>query len=266
MNKKVIEILAGALKLKVEDLTQVLASETEVDFKIPETIKIFTDSELETIKDNHGKDKYDEGKTASREMLLKEMSKDAGFESTVKDAKEFVKTYKANILKDATIEPNEKIADLESSINTLQESLRGKDADYSALEEKVKTRATRGEAYKLIPELAKEMGLSRDEATSLFFMKHEIREDGIYKDGVKLKDKLENSLSLTDAVKGYVSDKGWDKDPAATGSGFKKPTDKAASSLDEYEAIIKEKGLNPGSMEANALLREMATKNPEILN
>ena len=270
MNKKVIELLAGALKLKVEDLTQVLASEEEVDFKLPENIKIFTTDEFEQIKDNHGKNKYDEGKIASKEMLLKEMSKKAGFENPIKDDDELLKSYKEQILKDASIEPNKKVDELQMSLEKLQGVVSEKEKQLLDLESTFRQKETRITAQSLIPDLPENIGLSKSEAVSLFFLNHEIKDDGIYKNGEKMKDQYEKPLDLSSAVSGYVSDKGWDKAPEPRGrgggSGSSQSSNGKPTNLTEFEAYISQKGIGAASAEANALLKELATENPEILN
>ena len=48
--------------------------------------------------------------------------------------------------------------------------------------------------------------------------------------------------------------------------GLKDITVVSVSSLADYESMLKEKGINVGSEEANSLLKEMAKENPEILN
>ena len=270
MNKKVIEQIAGALKFDVEELTKVLTSEEEVDFKLPENIKIFTNDEFEQIKDNHGKSKYDEGKIASKEMLLKEMSKSIGFETSIKDSEELLKAYKNQILNDASIEPNKKVEELQLSLEKLQNIVSEKDKAYSELENTFKQKETKIKAQSLIPDLHESLGLSKDEAVSLFFMNHSIKDDGIYKNGQILKDKLEKPLVLEDAISVYVSEKGWNQPLKPTGrgggSGSSSSSNGNPSSLKEFEEYISQKGLNIGSAEANALLKEMATENPEILN
>tara|TARA_R110002020_G_scaffold334555_3_gene549812 strand:+ start:4868 stop:5677 length:810 start_codon:yes stop_codon:yes gene_type:complete len=269
MNKKVIEQLAGALKFDVEELTKVLTSEEEVDFKLPETIKIFTNDEFEQIKDNHGKNKYDEGKLASSEMQLKDMSKKVGFEDPIKDADEFIKAYKKSILDEASIEPNKKVEELQTSLEKLQGLVSEKDKAITDLENTFKQKETRITAQSLIPDLPKNIGLSKSEATSLFFLNHQIKDDGIYKNGEKLKDDVEKPLDLATAVSKYVSEKGWDKSPEPIGRGGgsqSQGSNGKPESLKEFEEYISQKGLNVGSAEANALLKEMATENPEILN
>lgn len=265
LSKKGIESLAGALKLKVEDLTQVLTSEDEKDLELPK-LEIFTSEEFETFKENlkdaHGKAKYDEGKTASREMLLKEMSKEVGFENPIKDANEFISKFKSSILETAKIEPNKKVQELETSLSNLQSKLDDKDNEISKILNDYKQKETRIKVQSLFPDLSDKIGINQEDMTTLFFNKgYEIKDDGIYKEGHILKDARENPLKLNDVVNGFIAERKWTVEKLegrGGGAQGKSSISNLPTNLDEYDAYIKAKGINPGSVEANALLKEIA--------
>ena len=265
LSKKGIEAIAGALKLNVEDLTQVLTSEDEKDLELPK-LEIFTSDEFETfketLKDSHGKAKYDEGKTASREMLLKEMSKDVGFENTIKDPNEFISKFKESILETAKIEPNKKVQELETSVSNLQSQLSEKDSEISKILSQTKEKEVKLKVQSLFPDLTEKIGLNQEDMTTLFFNKgYEIKEDGVYKDGNIIKDARENTLPLNDVVKGFISERNWNTEqPKGRGGGAKGEGSSSSlpTNLAEYDAYIREKGINAGSVEANALLQEVA--------
>ena len=74
---------------------------------------------------------------------------------------------------------------------------------------------------------------------------------------------------LSEAVGTFVSSKGWDKEPAPTGRGGGSGSGTppvSVSSLADYESMLKEKGINVGSEEANSLLKEMAKEKPTRVN
>ena len=122
-------------------------------------------------------------------------------------------------------------------------------------------------AQSLIPELPETLGLSKDEAVSLYFRSHEIKEDGIYFKGEKLKDKLEKPLSFEDSVTSFVESKGWNKTTPSGRGGGAQGGEGSSSVLptneQEYETYVKEKGLTIGSTEANAVLAQMAKAQTE---
>lgn len=262
MNKKVIGQIAGMLKLDAEVLAQGLSQE-DGEIELPKGT-FFTDVDLTTLKDNHGKERYDAGATASREMLLKEISKEAGLE-TIKDKNEFLKAYQAKILKEANVEPEKKVSELEASLEKLRTDLTEKDKSIEQLKSQYSQKETAFKVEGLIPELPETIGLTKQEARDLFFLQHEIKEDGIYRNGQKLKDAMEGALDLDKAVQSYVSEKGWDKKaPAGRGGGAGGQSSDTPTTLAEYESHIKEKGFHPGSREAQAVLAKVVGANPEI--
>lgn len=265
LSKKGIEQLAGALKLNVEELTKVFTSEEEKELELPK-LEIFTDGEFSTFKENlldsHGKTKYEEGRKIGNEILLKEMSREVGFEIPIKDPNEFITKFKSSILETAKIEPNKKVQELETSLSNLQKKLDEKDGEIAKITEQSKQKETRLKVQSLFPDLSEKIGLNPEDMATLFFNKgYEVKEDGVYRDGKILKDARENTLKLNEVVSGFISERKWNvEQPTGRGGGAqgKGATSNLPATLDEYEAYIKEKGINPGSVEANALLKEIA--------
>jgi hypothetical protein len=263
MNKKVIESLAMLLKFDVEELTKVITTEEDVEFKLPMNLKIFTEDEynstIESIKDNHGKTRYDAGKIAGNEMTLKDMSEKIGLDNPIKDMDGFISTYKANILKDANIEPSKKIGELEDSLSKVQGLLTSKENELISIENSYKQKETKLQAQSYFPNLPENIGLSKAEATSLYFLSHEQKEDGIYKNGERQKDDHEKPFDIKQSIDAFVSEKKWNATPSGRGGGAGgtgEPNGKP-NTMEEYESYIKSKGINPASVEANALLQDL---------
>lgn len=271
MNKKVIEDLAKTLGLDVKVLTKAIETEGEV-IELPEGARFLTKEEVETIKDNHGKTRYDAGKTAGSEMLLKELGEKVGFTETVKDGEAFIKKYKSSVLEEAKVEPNKKITELETSIENLRTQLTDKDTAYSKLENSISAERTMLNAQSFIPELPESLGLKKAEAANLIMSGVEIKEDGIYKNGSILKDKMEKALSLEDYVKQSVTERGWGTKPVGRGGGSGGAggaggggSTELPKTMAEFESQLKEKGIHPGSEQAQSLLADAAKETPEIL-
>ena len=264
-NKATLDHIAGVLGLDAEEFATGIASEKEVQLKLAEGRFLSKDQEA-TLLDNHGKTRYDAGSEAAREMQLKDMSKLVGFEESIKDPQKFIDTYKANVLKQAKIEPDKKVSELETSLDTLRNTIKEKDIAFTNLQNEVNSVKTRTRLLGAIPKLA-ENGLKSDDVLDLFLKSHEIKDDAVYKDGKVLQDNLATNLKVEDALNTFVNDRGWayqendqkgrKKNPIPGGNG---------QSFEDYEHEIKEKGLHPGSQEAQALLKEYMTNNPEILN
>lgn len=262
MNKKVIESLAKLLKFDVEELTKVIATEEDVDFKLPDGIRVLSNEDLEAIKDNHGKTRYDAGKLAGSEMTIKDMSEKVGLES-IKDIDGFISSFKSNILDEAKIEPSKKIKDLETSLEKVQGLLTEKENEISTIEQTYRQKETKLQAQSYFPEIPENVGLSKAEASNLFFMSHEIKDDGIYKGGERLKDAHEKPFTLEDAITSFVTEKKWNATPSGRGGGAGGDgggVNGKPKTMEEYESYIKEKGISPASVEANALLAEIVAQ------
>ena len=264
MNKKVLDQLAGALKIDVEVLTKGISSENEdATIELPKG-SFLSDADLATLKDNHGKERYDAGATASREILLKDLADEAGIERS-KDKAEFLKSYKTKLMEEANIEPEKKVSELQKSLESLQSQLADKDKTYADLQKDVSTRETRFKIQSLIPDLPEGMGLSKEEAVDIYLRNREIKEDGVYKDGSVVKNKLEQALSLDQDIEGFVAERGWNAVPKGRGGGAggAAPSGSGITNTEEYESHLKEKGIPVGSQEANAILAKAVTDNPD---
>lgn len=267
MNKKVIEALAKAMNLNVEELTQAITTEEEVDFKLPENLVVTTTEKLEELKDNHGKSRYDAGATAAREMLLKEMSKEAGLE-TIKDSSDFLKAFKANVLEEAKAEPNEKIEQLNQTIENLRGKITEKDDAMSSLKSSMESEKRLLTIQSAMPNPPETLNLTKQEATALYMQGREFKEDGIYLDGKRLVDDVEKAIDIQSDVKGWFESKGWTvEQPKGRGGGSQggKGGVSLPRTMEEYEATLKSKGIAKGSVESLDLLAEAAKKHPELL-
>lgn len=269
MNKKVIELLAGTLKLNVEELTQAITTEDEVDFKLPEGIKVVTSEELETLKDNHGKNRYDAGKTAGSEMLLKDLSEKAGFETPLKDMDSFINGFKDSILKDAKVEPNKKLEEYQNTIENLRNKIGDKEKAFEDLRNDFSKKEKMLSIQSAMPEIPESLKISKQEATNLYMSGREFKEDGVYYNGQKLTDDMERAIDISTDVKNWYNEKGWGEvslNPTGRGGGSKGKggTTNTPKTMEEYNEYLESKGIKEGSMEANALLAKVVAENPEI--
>jgi len=268
MNKELIKSLAKLAKVKdVEAFTKALESESDTDFKLDtDNLIVRTKEEDSQFKENILESAKTEHYKAAMEIQIKNMKKDLGLEFEGKKPEDLISAYKAKILEDAKVEPNKKIEELNTSLETLRTQLGEKDNELSQLQKTIETDKRKYKAQSLIPDLPDSIGLSKEEATSLYFMSHEIKEDGIYKNGEKLKDSLEKPISFEDSIKSFVEEKGWNKtQPSGRGGGAQGSGGHSSlpTTLDEYDAYIKEKGYSVGSQEANAVLAEMTKTQSE---
>ena len=267
MNKKVLDQLAGALGIDVEVLTKGISSEQEdATIELPKGT-FLSEADLATLKDNHGKERYDAGATASREILLKDLADEAGIERS-KDKSSFLKSYKTKLIEEANVEPDKKVSELQASLENLQKQLTDGDKKYSDLQKDVSTRETRFKIQSMLPDLPEGSGLSKEEAVDIYLKNREVKEDGIYKAGNLMKDNLERALTLDKDIEGFVTERGWNVIPTGRGGGAGKPTPNGSgiSTMEEYENHLKDRGLSVGGQEANAILAKAMNDNPDNFN
>lgn len=267
MNKDLIKNISKLLKVdSVEALTKALESESDT-FEFPSLI-IRTSEEDETFKTNLLDNAKKEQLKAGMEIQIKNLKKATGLEYDGKKPEDFIEKYKNQILEEAKIEPNKKISELETSNSNLRKQLTEKDTKISDLESSFAQRELKLKAQSYIPTLAESVGLSQSEAVGLFFNSHEVKDGQVYRNNELLKDKLEKPITLETAVANFVAERKWtEKQPSGRGGGAGGGTGGQGDklTLNDYEEALKEKGLSPGSVEANALLQDMAKDNPEIL-
>jgi hypothetical protein len=270
MNKNLINSLAKLAKVKdVEAFTSALQSETDTDFTLDTGNLIVRTSEEELVyKTNISKEVKDKAFSDAFEIQIKNMKKATGLEFEGKKSDDFILAYKSEILKNANILPDKRIQELETTLEQVNASLSDKDIEFNNLKSGYSLEKNRFKAESYIPELPQAIGLSKSEATDLFFLKNEIKEDGIYKDGVRqINTTTAEPITLENAVSGFVSERGWNVTPSGRGggSGGSASTAPSISTFDQFESLAKEKGLNVGSQQYNALLADTVKANPELV-
>jgi len=270
MNSLITSLAKLAKVTDVEAFAAALLSETDTDFQLDtEGLVVRTKEEDETFKTNISKEVKDKAFSDAFEIQIKNMKKEIGLEFEGKKSDDFIKAYKNHILENANIEPNNRISELESSLANTNKALQDKEIEFDTLKNGFSLEKNRLKAESLIPELPQGLGLNKSEATDLFFMKHEVKEDGVYKDGQRLVDTTTaEPIRLESAVDSFVSERGWNKAPSGRGGGGGNPKGSGASevsNLQEFDNLAKEKGYNVGSKEYNALLADVVKENPDVL-
>lgn len=272
MNKLVQKLAEMANVTDVEAFATALASETDTDYELNlDGLTVLTAEQKETLTENIKKSVKDKAFNDAFEIQIKNMKKETGLEFEGKDSKDFIANFKAKVLEEANIEPNKKISELETSLETLRGQLEGKDEEIAGIKSSYSLKETRMSAESMIPDLPESLGINKKEAVDLFFLSHEIKEDGIYKNGVKVKGNLEKDATLAETVDSFVTEKGWNKTPSGRGGGAGGSGAGSGNglstitSLEGFESYAKENNLNVGSSEYNSALKEVVKANPDIV-
>lgn len=102
-----------------EKFIELLKDEKEYEVSI-DPIMLLNDTQLNELKANIGKEKYEEGKVAGSEMTAKEFKRIFGVEKEGKSPETVAKYIQDKILNDAKIEPEKKVKELSESLESLQ--------------------------------------------------------------------------------------------------------------------------------------------------
>lgn len=270
LSQKTMDAIAAIMGIKADELATAISSENESDLAIPEGRFLVTADEA-TLLDNHGKKKYDEGKSKGSKDTIELLKTTTGIEFDGAKPDDFVSSFKKAVLEEAKIEPNKTIAERDASILALQKTIEDKNKEFQTLQGTVEQEKRKAKLLGLIPEIPESIGISKEEAMNLYNLSYEKREDGVYKNGVKLKDELQNDITEEAALKAFITEKGWGENPSGRGGGAGGGGGAGVglgkiSTLEEFEALRESKGFAIGSEEANDLLAEAAKENPSLLD
>jgi len=257
LSKQTINTIAVMIGVDADVLAQTVSDEQEKDLELSEGRFLTKENEL-TLLDNHGKRKYDEGIKKNQKEVFNGKTKD-----------EYLKDLTTKILEDAKIEPNQKLEVLQESFDALQNKYTSdlglKDNEISKIASKLKGIETTSSLKSLLPTLKD--GITDDVAITMFTTTHEIKEDGIYKNGQLLKNDMHSPLTKEQAFTTFITERGW-KQEDVRGNGSKNPNYSGAvpKNYDEFEKYCESKSIQVGSQEANGLIEKFAKDNENFYN
>lgn len=276
LKKSVIDKIASMLKIKSADIEAAIASDTETDIVIDDTIQTFTKVELE----GRDKIKYGEGKVAGEEMLIDTLKKDNGIDIPGKDAKKFVEAIQKKAVDAANVSPDAQVTELNKQLDTHKKALQKANEKAELLETEKSNIQIDNKLLALFPNNRLET-MTNEEYLSLVKSKITIKKDGdkeiVYKDGIPVTDpKSLEPISVKDAIAGYFTERNWlakEGDGGGAGgagvgrgggnsnigaglTGFKK--------LSDVRSKIEADGVNPLGEKGQAMLQAAIKENPTI--
>lgn len=271
MNNLIKELAKLAKVSDVDAFAEALKSEKDTDYTLDTSnLIVRTKEEDESFKSNISKDIKDKAFSDAFEIQIKNMKKDLGLDFEGKKSDDFINAFKTKILNEAKVEPNKRISELENSLTALNEQVSLKDSEIESIKSSFRQKETRLQAENFMPELPSNIGLDKKEATDLFLMKYEIKDDGVYSNNERLVDtKTAQPLGLKDVVSTFVNSRGWNiEQPTGRGGegiGGNGGTGNVPTTLEEFNDEAQKKGLSLGSKDYNAYLAEVVKENPEII-
>lgn len=266
--EEVLHIEKGTLKAAIE-------KEDEIEVQIPELV-VRTKDEETTFTANIEADKksrYDSGVEKGEKEAVLRTAKELGFEIADDKAKKIdnlLPLYKDHVIKEANIEPNTKIATLETELNTVRTNYKSLETEHNDLKTNIEKEKQQFKVDKdilaSIPKENVEYNVPEDDLLYLIKRKHKFDlQDGKtialgpdgqpIKSGATLEPKPLNEV-LIEIIKPYIA-----KRKGGTGEEDYTPGQDQEGS---YEAFVKEMekaGHKPGSEKFQLEMKKRVANN-----
>lgn len=278
LKQETLNKIANLLKLDSKKLSEAIADKNEIDLTIDDKLQVYDDAALATRDRN----KYNEGKKAGEEMLVKEIKRKHSVEVDGDDPDKVVEAIIGKVKKEAGGSASDKEKDLETKIEQWKQKHK------EALEELTQVQKKAAEAS-LDKELLASFPKNRDSKLSdeeyLFLVKKtlEIEEkDGkriVKKEGKVLEnDKTLEPISLREAIEGHFNERKWvteegsggagagGQQRAGAGGGNSKPGAGGGkfSKMSEVNAYLSENGIDAKGEKGAAFIAAAVKENPQI--
>lgn len=244
--------------LHISDFDAKLKSDKEETLEVPVLI-------TEDEKNTFGTNRFNEGKKAASEILVKDLKTKHGIESDSKSIDTFLEKYSEKVIADAKIKPDEQIEKYKKEADELRTKLQSAQSDLADYESKLFDVQTTSEIRSFFPDKTADgkpiaYSLPVNDLVDLFKLRHRVaNEDGstvVYKGTTRLNDKVLSPIPLKDVVasfaEGYILKGGMGGGDNGGGGGAA-PKFKTASEAYKY---LKDHSIEPLSNEGLKLLNE----------
>jgi hypothetical protein len=255
------------LGLDVEKLKAALTSDDEVEVGIPKGLFI-PETDRESYDKRIGQRHYEEGKVAGLEKAVKEWKAKEGIDVEGKTLDVLIPALKDKVLRDAKIEPEQKVKDLTLSLETLRAQYT---SDTTAKEKEIEALRTQLQATRLDSTLRSHLPdklaglkpeqfirLAKDDFNFEFVESGEIVAK---QSGQIIVDKLQKPRPVADILSEYAISNGWidangrggNNEPGGSSSGKFK-------TLNDLMAHMEKEGISPASEDGMAMLDDFRKK------
>lgn len=249
IDKGTLEAIEKAVRLESGTLQAAIDSTDEeaVTVEIPELV-IRTTAEAEEFENNNRSNFH----LAGAEILVKNAKKEWGVESEGKGMKNFLTSFKKNILDEANIEPTQKISDLQKDNDLLRTQSEGFQTDLVNLQKEGKRKdEQRGIDDKILTAITGDTIISKQQIATLFKSEHQIgfSDDGnleISKGGEVLKNDQRSPLGIADVMTGFLP-MYQKKVQGGNGGGNDPGNGNTLTGMDAFNAEMEKKGIPSGS-------------------
>lgn len=270
LKAETIQKLAKIAKVDPKVLETAIKDTEEKDVEISDALTTLDDKELETLKSNE----YKKGKDKGLEMTVKETKDKLGLEFNGKSIDDLLEAHKAKTLTDAKAKPDERVAELENKLKTVQTTATELQTKLAEKETEAAAIRTNAEVFRHIPELSSENGPSFEREEIMTMMKakgYDFKMDNnalvVTKDGNVVMDKLSNPVPVKDVITGYLKERKLittDPDTPGGRGGKSSGADFKPGKLSEIKSKFESEGKSLLGTEFSQAVQAAVTDNPEF--
>jgi len=277
MNKELIKKLAVTLKVEDLEAFEKAISEENASFETPKIkvysedehskLKIFTPELFTATEARIQQEGFEKGKVTGSEMRMKDVRNTMGIEvDGYKDNTTLVSAYKAHVLKEAKLEPDEKTKGLLTDVDKLRGTIETNEKSYNEKELGYKNQILSMKSDTLLSSLFKDSdGLISSHKVAIFKaegygVKYDENNTPIpTKNGVELKNETTREIrNLSDVSNEFEVLNKWNVESGRDEGDTSGPN--AFKTMNEVFDYMEEKGINPESPEGGKLQDDFNNK------
>ena len=208
--KETLKKIADVLKLDVSVFEANLKSDKEETLEVP---TLFTEEDKNTF----GTNRFNEGKRAATEILVKDLKVKHGLDFEGKSVDTMLEAFKEKSLADAKIEPDKQVSTLKNEKKALQDQVTSLTGEKEKLTKEYNDKLfhveTKNQILSFIPD---NTIIPKEDLVELFMNRHRVTQEDnsvvVYKGDQILKDNVLNPIPLKNVVsqfsEGYIKKNG----------------------------------------------------------
>lgn len=273
LKEAAIAKLAGLAKIDPAVLKEAITATEEKDVTIPEDLQVMTKTEADTRDRN----KYNEGKTAGTEMVIKDIKKKHGLTVEGEDPDKVVEAIKTAAVTEAKIAPDKQVEEARKERDQFKQKALQAEQQTETVKKEKDLLALDNRYRSLLPKDRADL-LNDDEylmstKTRYAIETRENREvvidrttNEVVKDGKTLEPKKPE-----DVFSGYFTERKWikvEEKPGGGGRGVGSPAPGGGAGkfakMSEAKAWVEGQGKNINGQEGQAMLQAAIKDNPDM--
>lgn len=277
LKEATISKIASMLKIDVAKFKEAISHKDEKDIELDDKLQVFDETSI-TARDRN---KYNEGKTAGQEMLVKEIKRKHNVDVEGDDVENVIEAIVGKTKKEAGGKPDEKVTELEKQVNHWKAQHQEATNKLTETQRQISEANFDRELLGYFPK-NRDGKFQDDEYLTIVKRGLEVKEiDGkkvIIKDGKEVRnDKTFEPVGMKDVIESYFNERKWIAEdngggqgqgqrPAGGGGGNSQPGGGSGkfSKMSEVNKYLSENGMDPKGDKGQAFIMAAVKENPTI--